>query len=103
MFRLSIDAVASHSQKPLQIISILGIITLLFSISLGIQTLYNKLLGNALSGFTTVIIVILILASIIMIGIGLLGTYMSKIYDEVKGRPICIIEETEHFETTDEN
>ena len=102
LFRLSIDAVASHSQKPLQIISFLGIITLLFSILLGIQTLYNKLLGNALSGFTTVIIVILVLASIIMIGIGLLGTYLSKIYDEVKGRPICIIEEYDHTERADE-
>ena len=95
LFRLSIDAVASHSQKPLQIVSILGIATLLFSFFLGIQTLYNKLAGNAFSGFTTVIIVLLIVASIIMIGIGLLGTYLSKIYDEVKGRPICIFEEYE--------
>ena len=97
LFRLSIDAVTSHSQKPLQIISFLGIFTLLFSILLGVQTLYNKLSGNAFSGFTTVIIVMLILASIIMIGIGLLGTYLSKIYDEVKGRPICIIEGYEDY------
>ena len=102
LFRLSIDAVASHSQKPLQIISFLGIFTLLFSFFLGLQTLYNKLVGNAFSGFTTVIIVLLIVASIIMIGIGLLGTYLSKIYDEVKGRPVCIIEDDEGFRYTEQ-
>lgn len=101
LFRLSIDAVASHSKRPLQIISVLGVFTLMFSILLGAQTLYNKLAGNAFSGFTTVIIVMLILASIIMIGIGLLGTYLSKIYDEVKGRPICIIEDCGTYKKSD--
>ena len=101
LFRLSIDAVVSHSQKPLQIISILGVFTLLFSLLLGIQTLYNKLVGNALSGFTTVIIVMLLLASVIMIGIGLLGTYLAKIYEEVKGRPICIIDDYDSYKKSD--
>jgi dolichol-phosphate mannosyltransferase len=70
----------------------LGAFTLLFSFVLGVQTLYNKLSDNAVSGFTTVILIILILSSFIMIGIGILGIYLSKIYDEIKGRPICIIE-----------
>lgn len=100
LFRLSIDAVTSHSQKPLQIVSVLGIFTLMFSFLLGVQTLYNKLAGDAFSGFTTVILVLLFLSSIIMIGIGLLGTYLSKIYDEVKGRPICIIETYENYKKT---
>jgi len=100
LFRLSADAVASHSRKPLQIISFLGIFTLLFSFFLGVQTLYNKLLGNAFSGFTTVIIVNLIVASIIMIGMGLLGAYLSKIYDEVKGRPVCIIDDDKSLVNT---
>ncbi len=102
LFRLSIDAVTSHSQKPLQIVSVLGIFTLIFSFLLGGQTLYNKLAGDAFSGFTTVIIVLLILSSFIMIGIGLLGTYLSKIYDEVKGRPICIVEAHENYRKTTE-
>jgi dolichol-phosphate mannosyltransferase len=101
--QLSVDAVVSHSQKPLQIVTILGIFTLLFSLILGMQTLYNKFTGNAFSGFTTVIIVMLILASIIMICMGLLGVYLSKIYEEVKGRPICIIAESENFKKAEEN
>jgi dolichol-phosphate mannosyltransferase len=101
LFRLSIDAVASHSQKPLQIITVLGMFTLLFSLVLGAQTLYNKFVGNAVSGFTTVILIVLILASFIMIGIGVLGIYLSKIFEEIKGRPICIIEESVSFKKTE--
>jgi len=101
LFRLSIDAVTSFSQKPLQIITVLGLFTLLFSFLLGIQTLYNKLSGHAVSGFTTVIILILISASFIMIGIGILGIYLSKIYDEIKGRPICVVEDVVSFKETD--
>jgi glycosyltransferase involved in cell wall biosynthesis len=103
LFRLSIDAVASHSQKPLQIITVLGVFTLLFSLILGAQTLYNKFVGNAVSGFTTVILIVLILASFIMIGIGILGVYLSKIYEEIKGRPIYIIEECVGFKKTEES
>jgi len=92
LFQLSIDATTSYSAKPLQIVTILGIFTLLFSIILGLQTLYNKFFGGAVSGFTTVILVVLILCSIIMISMGILGVYLSKVYNEVKNRPIYVIE-----------
>lgn len=90
--QLSVDAITSYSSKPLQIVTILGIFTLLFSIILGLQTLYNKFFGGAVSGFTTVILVVLILCSIIMISMGILGIYLSKVYNEVKNRPIYVIE-----------
>jgi glycosyltransferase involved in cell wall biosynthesis len=93
LFRLSIDAVVSHSQKPLQIITALGIFTLLFSFILGAYTLYTRLVGHTVSGFTTIMLAMLILASIMMIGMGILGIYLSKMYEEIKGRPIYIIED----------
>jgi dolichol-phosphate mannosyltransferase len=92
LFQLSVDAISSYSSKPLQIVTILGMFTLLFSIILGLQTLYNKFFGGAVSGFTTVILVVLILSSIIMISMGILGIYLSKVYNEVKNRPIYVIE-----------
>jgi len=92
LIKLSMDAAAAYTSKPLHIVTALGLFTLLFSIILGFQTLYNKILGNAVSGFTTVILVTLFLLSIVMISLGILGIYMSKIYDEVKNRPIFIIE-----------
>jgi len=92
LFQLSIDAITSYTSKPLQIITVLGIFTLVFSFVLGLQTLYNKFFGGALSGFTTVILVVLILSSLIMISIGILGIYMAKVYNEVKKRPFFIID-----------
>lgn len=92
LIRLSVDAITSYTSKPLQVVTILGIFTLIFSIGLGIQTLYNKFFGGAVTGFTTVILVILILSSIIMISMGILGIYIAKVYDEIKKRPMFILE-----------
>jgi polyisoprenyl-phosphate glycosyltransferase len=90
--RLALDTITSYTARPLHIVTFLGCFTLLFSIFLGLQTLYNKIYGHAVSGFTTVILLLLVLSSIIMISMGILGMYLSKIYDEVKNRPIFIIE-----------
>jgi polyisoprenyl-phosphate glycosyltransferase len=92
LFRLSIDSITSYSSKPLHIVTVLGILTLLFSIILGLQTLYNKFFGSAVSGFTTVILVILLLCSVLMISIGILGIYLSNIYNEVKNRPTYVVD-----------
>lgn len=93
LLRLSLDAITAYTSKPLHIVTFLGFFTLLFSVILGLQTLYNKIVGHAVSGFTTVILITLILSSIIMISMGIFGMYLSRIYDEVKSRPVFIIEE----------
>jgi dolichol-phosphate mannosyltransferase len=92
LFRLSVDAMTSHTSKPLQIVTILGVFTLLFSIILGLQTLYNRFFGGAVTGFTTVILIVLILSSLIMISMGIMGVYLAKIYNEVKDRPLYVID-----------
>jgi len=96
LFQLSVDAITSYSSKPLQIVTILGIISLIFSIFLGGQTLWNKFFGGAVSGFTTVILIILILCSIIMLSMGILGIYLAKIYNEVKNRPLYVVDSREN-------
>ena len=91
LFRLSISAITSFSSIVLQIITALGLFTLLFSFVLAIQTMYNKIFGNAISGFTTVIILSLLLNSLIMISLGIIGIYLANIYIETKNRPFYII------------
>jgi dolichol-phosphate mannosyltransferase len=61
------------------------------AILLGIQTLYMKFAGRATSGFTTVILLQLIIGSSIMISLGMIGIYLTKIYKEVKARPRYLI------------
>ena len=68
--------------------------TLHHSVVLGAIALGQKISGVALGGFTTVIIIQLFTGSIIMISLGIIGYYIAKIYDEVKGRPRFIIAST---------
>lgn len=103
LFQLSLNAITSYSSKPLHIVTFLGIGTFLFSFFMGMQTLYNKLFGHAVAGFTTVIVIILFFSSIIMISIGILGLYLSKIFTEVKNRPIFIIDEDNILSDIDGN
>ena len=100
LFQLSFDAITSFSAQLLHVITILGLFTLGFSVILGLQTLYNKFFGDAVSGFATVILIILFLSSILMISIGILGLYLSKIFYEVKNRPIFIIDK---YNTSDKS
>lgn len=93
LFKLAINALTSFSSIPLQIVTVTGIIFLFSSIVLGIQTLYMKFMGKALSGFTTIILLLLIIGSTLMISLGIIGTYIARIYEEVKNRPRYIVSE----------
>ena len=62
-----------------------------FSVVLGIQTLVNYFLGTAVEGFTTVILLLLLIGGCLMISLGIIGHYLGRIYEEVKNRPRFII------------
>jgi glycosyltransferase involved in cell wall biosynthesis len=75
----------------LHLVTFAGLIFFVFAVGLGIQTLYLKLAGRAFTGFTTVILLELIVASLLMISLGIIGEYLARIYEEVKARPRYII------------
>ncbi|WP_407307988.1 glycosyltransferase family 2 protein [Desulfosporosinus sp. SB140] len=91
LVRLALHAVVTFTSWPLRFVTIMGLIFFVGAIILGIQTLYMKLAGIAVTGFTTVILLLLGMNSMIMLSIGILGEYIAAIYDEVKGRPRYIV------------
>lgn len=93
LVKYAMTNITSFSSAPLQIVTLGGIIFFAFAVVLGIQTLIKFIVGDALEGFTTVIMLQLITGSILMIAIGIIGYYIAKIYDEVKERPRFIVEE----------
>ena len=99
LFNLATTALVSFSSMPLRIITGLGIIVLCIGLLIGIDALISWYLGNAISGFATTVGTILIIGSFIMISLGIIGEYLAKIYDEIKARPISIIQDTIGFET----
>lgn len=90
----AIDNIMEFSSLPMQLVTGMGTITFFIALILGLQTLIKYFCGNAAEGFTTVIILLLFLGSILMLGLGIIGMYISKIYDEVKHRPKYIISKT---------
>lgn len=91
LIKYAINNVTSFSAAPMQIVTIIGCIFFVFTFFLGLQTLVKYILGKALGGFTTVIILQLLIGSITMISLGIIGYYLAKIYDEIKNRPRFII------------
>lgn len=89
--KYAVRNITSFSSAPLQLISLLGWIMFFASIILGIQSLYRYFSGTALEGFTTVILLQLVIGSVLMISLGFIGHYISRIYDEIKARPRYII------------
>lgn len=92
--KLAITGITAFSSLPLQLVTFAGALFLVFSIGLGAQTLYLKLSGQAVSGFTTVILLELIIGSLLMISLGIIGEYLARIYREVKARPRYLISES---------
>lgn len=93
LVRYAINNATSFSTMPLQVISVLGVFSVGLSIVLGIQTLVKFFLGTAKEGFPTVILLELLLGGLIMQCLGIIGHYIARIYEEVKGRPRYIIRE----------
>lgn len=94
LIQVAFNSVLTHTSKPLYLTIFAGVAFFIVSFVLAIQTLYNFFNGFAVSGFTTVILLLLISGSMIMISLGIIGLYISRIYDEVKKRPSYIISES---------
>ncbi|MBD5551409.1 MAG: glycosyltransferase [Lachnospiraceae bacterium] len=94
LIRYAISNVTSFSTVPLQLVTVMGMISIFFSFILAVQTVVKYLTGTAVEGFTTVILLILIIGGFIMISLGMIGHYLARIYEEVKGRPRYIIRRT---------
>ena len=91
LVKYAVTNVVAFSAVPMQFVTVAGIFMFVFAIILGIQSLVHYFTGHAVAGFTTVILLILIVGSLMMMSLGIIGYYISKIYEEVKGRPKYLI------------
>lgn len=86
--------ITSFTSSPMRIVTALGLLMLAFALVLGVQTLVNKARGSAGEGSTTVIIVVLLTGSAVMVSLGVMGHYLTRMFDELKARPRYIVAET---------
>ncbi|MDW7659716.1 MAG: glycosyltransferase family 2 protein [Bacillota bacterium] len=103
LIALSLNAITGFTAVPLQFITFLGLVMLFGSFVLAIQTLINFFTGHADTGFTTVILLLLLIGGSIMISLGLIGIYIARIFTEVKGRPRYIIAQDTRQKSNDQS
>ncbi len=94
LIKYAFSNISSYSTVPMQTVTVLGFLMLIISVVFGVWALIDKIIGRALEGMTTVIIITIFIGSIIMISLGIIGYYIARIYEEIKGRPKYIISST---------
>lgn len=99
MLKLAFDGIMSFSVKPIKMVTNLGALTLLFSLGIIVYVLVSKFTGNALSaGWASTMIVITMLSGVQLISLGVVGGYISRIYEESRNRPIYLVSEKINFD-----
>lgn len=93
LIKYAVTNITSFTSLPMQIVTFLGMAMFLLAAVITLIAIVQKACGQALSGFTTVIILQCFTGSVVMISLGIIGFYIAKIYEEVKGRPRYIIAE----------
>ena len=99
MLRFAVDAVTSFSSLPLRVAGYLGFLTSFAGFGLGAVTIYQKIFvpDRNLPGYTTIVVLILFLGGLQLLSLGIIGEYIAKIYEEVKGRPLYLVRQAVGF------
>jgi glycosyltransferase involved in cell wall biosynthesis len=100
MLAFAWEGITSFSGFPLRVIFLLGCVILLMSLALSVWALVPVVQGRAIQGWASTVIPLFIFAGLQMISVGILGEYLAKVYQEVKGRPRFIVETDTRRETS---
>ncbi|WP_035831475.1 glycosyltransferase family 2 protein [Kaistia adipata] len=93
--RFAVDGIVSFSSVPLKVWSYLGLVISAFAILYAAAFMIRTLIfGADVPGFPTLVVSIMVFSGVQLISLGVLGEYVARIYDEVKGRPLFLVEET---------
>lgn len=93
LIKYAITNISSFSSVPLHMVTLLGCVMFVVALVMSGIAIVQKFMGVALEGFTTVILLQMFTGSILMLSLGIIGYYIARIYDELKGRPRYIISE----------
>jgi glycosyltransferase involved in cell wall biosynthesis len=91
--RLAVNGLTSFTSAPLHLVTIVGLTFAGFSVALGIQTLVRWIQGGSVAGFPTVILLLLVMGTFILLGLGVIGEYLARIHEEVRGRPRYLVQD----------
>jgi hypothetical protein len=93
MLNLALDGITSFSTRPMQAIFYLGVAFLFIAFCIGIYVAHALIVGTAVPGWSSLILSIWLVGGFVLISLGITGTYIGKIYTEVKHRPLYHIQD----------
>ena len=93
LFRLAVNGLTSFTSAPLHLVTIVGLTFAGFAVLLGAQTLLRWINGKSVAGFPTVILLLLVMGTFLLLGLGVIGEYLARIHEEVRGRPRYLVQE----------
>ncbi len=94
MLDLSYNGIYSFSNTPIKFINTFGMLTLFFSFLVIVYVVVSKIIGVAVAGWASTVIIVTVLLGIQQLSIGIVGEYISRIYEESKDRPVYIVDKT---------
>ncbi|WP_068696657.1 glycosyltransferase family 2 protein [Paenibacillus yonginensis] len=92
MINFALEGITSLSVEPIRFVTGSGFLCFGISLVVGIYSLVSKLMGNTVSGWTSLMLSVWFIGGMVLISLGLIGEYVGKIYKEVKSRPLYLIE-----------
>jgi dolichol-phosphate mannosyltransferase len=102
MIRLAVDAIVGFSDRPLRLALNLGFLVALGSLVLGVSALVARIFGAfTVPGWTSIMVLVGVVGGIQLVVIGIIGEYVSRIYDEVKRRPLYLVRASHGFDARD--
>ncbi|GIE84109.1 glycosyltransferase family 2 protein [Actinoplanes regularis] len=93
LFRLAVNGLTSFTSAPLHLVTLVGMAFAAFSVVLGVQTMVRWMRGDSVAGFPTVILLLLVTGTFVLLGLGVIGEYLARIHEEVRGRPRYLVQE----------
>lgn len=95
LFRLAFDTITTFSDKPLRLMAKLGLILTMLSTIIGLVYLIKYLTGGIiLAGYTSLIISLWFIGGVLIMLLGIVGSYLGKVFEQAKGRPFYLIKNT---------
>lgn len=91
LFRYAWRNLTAFSSLPLQLVTLAGVLGMSVGAALGAKAVLDKLSGRALNGFSTVILLQVIFGSLVLLSLGIIGSYLARIYEEIKRRPHYVL------------
>lgn len=94
MLRFAWVAITSFSTIPLKIVTAAGGVFSFIGLAVGIYALASHVIGHTVPGWTSLMGFNALMGGLVLMGLGLIGEYVGKIYEEVKGRPLYVVQHT---------